>query len=348
MKRKEFFWMLLPCLLLLGAGVYFTRSDNEPFAVEVESAQQEPLTPLDVAEGWDTRVRVVTNIKGVPAKDRGQQKTEFSLDFAYHVETKNGKIYHPYDADAEWRKEMRKQTAKGGRIYIYPTIDHEKKNPQHIQIHSTTYLDSSAMRGQSKGLQRVQVFHVNTKIIPAHERPLTLHIEAKGERLKGVLAYDASSGQEQWSQTAKDRFVLPIRVPLKSLRNSPLNKASPLEFVSARYQETTSGPPPSGTLEVRLRLLEPVHLGETDRLFIQNPTKILDEQKSGIYSYAMSSGRFNRGDEITLSFPNLAVYGNDVVFKADVSINECWPLPISVVLRKDGKNLDPPLLRTQP
>lgn len=30
----------------------------------------------------------------------------------------------------------------------------------------------------------------------------------------------------------------------------------------------------------------------------------------------------------------------NVTFKADLSVGDCWPMPISVVLRKDGENIE--------
>ncbi|HEY0076209.1 MAG TPA: hypothetical protein VGB77_19055 [Abditibacteriaceae bacterium] len=74
MKRREVLWMLLPCLLLLGAGWFLARPtkspapvavvSTEPFRLQIKSIKKMPITPHDVEDGYDTKIRVLLGHKG--------------------------------------------------------------------------------------------------------------------------------------------------------------------------------------------------------------------------------------------------------------------------------------------
>lgn len=75
MKRKELFWMLIPCLLF--GIVYFARQRiNPPFTLRAvyEGKQEVPLTPREVAEGYDTKVSL--NLRST-----GEASSPFGTEF---------------------------------------------------------------------------------------------------------------------------------------------------------------------------------------------------------------------------------------------------------------------------
>lgn len=77
MKRKELFWMIVPCLLLVGLGWFMhgkkqhsietTRTvfwTPKPFRLVVEKVKIEPVTPLQAFQGYDTKIKVTLNHSG--------------------------------------------------------------------------------------------------------------------------------------------------------------------------------------------------------------------------------------------------------------------------------------------
>src|SRR4051794_13755166 len=66
MKRKELFWMIVPCLLLIGAGAYFSRRPAKEFRIVIDEVKQVPVTPYDISQGWDTRIVFKQSVFNVP------------------------------------------------------------------------------------------------------------------------------------------------------------------------------------------------------------------------------------------------------------------------------------------
>jgi hypothetical protein len=65
MKRKELLWMIIPCLLL--GTLYFVRYRiNPPFSLRAvyDGMTEVPLTPREVAEGYDTKIALILQSKG--------------------------------------------------------------------------------------------------------------------------------------------------------------------------------------------------------------------------------------------------------------------------------------------
>ena len=92
MKRKELFWMIVPCLLLIGVGTYFSRRPAKEFQIVIDEAKLMPATPLEVFKGYDTQLSVKTRLVDIP---RGEESSP-SLNYRqYHnfklTYSKNGK-----------------------------------------------------------------------------------------------------------------------------------------------------------------------------------------------------------------------------------------------------------------
>lgn len=78
MKRKELFWMLIPCLLFAGAAWWLRPREaqwerqeqlrqaqlNKPLQLVVEKVERRAITPGQAQEGYDTQIIVTLNHKG--------------------------------------------------------------------------------------------------------------------------------------------------------------------------------------------------------------------------------------------------------------------------------------------
>ena len=58
--------MIVPCLLLLGAGAYFSWRAARPLIVVFDEVQSLPLTPGDIANGFDAKFLIQTHVDGIP------------------------------------------------------------------------------------------------------------------------------------------------------------------------------------------------------------------------------------------------------------------------------------------
>ena len=95
MKRKELFLMIVPCLLLLGAGVYFTKhKPMNSFRIVVEKAELRPVTPREIAKGFDTKVFIKTRIISLAFMDK---KPDFR--YAHRIDAKI--VSHPNGVESD-------------------------------------------------------------------------------------------------------------------------------------------------------------------------------------------------------------------------------------------------------
>lgn len=84
--------MLVPCLLLPGAGWYFSRRPD-PFRLVITEVKVLPVTPLEVSKGYDTKVSFKTHIGGIPDAHKEPEFRslhQVNLRLAYK---KDGKTY---------------------------------------------------------------------------------------------------------------------------------------------------------------------------------------------------------------------------------------------------------------
>lgn len=79
--------MLLPIALLAGAGLFVSRNpsalpfarDNGPLRLVIERAEVVPITPREVFEGYDTKIKIVGNKVGRSIKpQKGLLETGYS------------------------------------------------------------------------------------------------------------------------------------------------------------------------------------------------------------------------------------------------------------------------------
>src|SRR5688572_20945488 len=100
MKRRELFWMLVPCLLLIVAGVWLRgrEKDVKPkrtdFRVELEEVKLIPPTPREVALDYDTVVLAKARMQGPRALDFTDE-TVYNYPFSIQVEvwdTKDNRV----------------------------------------------------------------------------------------------------------------------------------------------------------------------------------------------------------------------------------------------------------------
>src|SRR5215212_2472364 len=88
MKRRELFWMIAPCLLLIGAGTYFTQrptpfvADAGLWRLSIAKIERKPLLPREVAAGFDTKCEITFAESGARPLERGKP-----LNIAYVTES---------------------------------------------------------------------------------------------------------------------------------------------------------------------------------------------------------------------------------------------------------------------
>lgn len=79
MRRKELFWMLIPCLLFAGVALFFRQReahmppDDGRFHLVIEKIEMPPISAKDAADGYDTEVNVTLNYRGPKPDWWGQQ-----------------------------------------------------------------------------------------------------------------------------------------------------------------------------------------------------------------------------------------------------------------------------------
>lgn len=86
MKRKELFWMLIPCLIFIAVALYFSRREEQkqqslpqptpvptgPFALTIREIREVPVNADEVADGYDTKVRFLLGCTGKPPANWGK------------------------------------------------------------------------------------------------------------------------------------------------------------------------------------------------------------------------------------------------------------------------------------
>ncbi len=318
MKRKELFWMLVPCLLMLGAGVYFSRDDIHPMRVAFDKVQLLPLTPRDIADGYDARVLVRTYVKGIPHswwRKRSWTDPSYGTDLKFQL----------IGTSSQQKRLLLDDTASGKRFMV-------------------------SGRDLEDGFSEFLVLF-KTKGLARNEERIDLKLAGHWH------GYQFQSGKS---------YRLVDLKPLRYLQTLTLHSAG----------AAPSLPPIDKNYHFKLRGIGVYWLtgssttapGLCVNTLLDNPTDtdgMIDSKgrqlatlrnaclttEKGVVHFDPQMGfpNFRGGKNFTsdknlyLSFDcsrqKIPATARNVTFNADLSINDCWPLPISVVLRKDGKNI---------
>lgn len=319
MKHKEFFWMLAPCLLLIGAGAYFSRqaSQGVSFRVVFDEVKSLPVTPRDIADGYDTRVLVKTHVDGIK---RSWWR-------------KPGPTDPQYDSEAQFQ--LVGISSHGSRLLLS----------------SVKSLGRSVVsaRGYANGRNEF-VARFKTRGLTRSEERLDLKLAGRWHESRMV------ANKFYWKQEPKPlRYTYSL--PLRRAGAAPptfLTDKSPhfaVRDVKVEWKRTFGGTNPS-VIYVYTALDNPINTNNSQRRELATLHNARLTTDKGTMPCSPNIGTtFDFKDDWT----KIMVYFMDrrwvtpttnrnLVFTADLSMNDCWPVPIKIVLRKNGINLAPPLL----
>lgn len=296
MKRKELFWMLIPCLLLIGFAIYLSRREVKPgkFAVTIETMQIVPATPRDVARGYDTVVLTKVKMTGPRSLDFFDTRQHF-FDFSFKPEVVDAKGHVVNSGDLTGNR-----TADCAPAYYKEQV---------------TILLKLASVPKSAGALYYRM-RVGGVVI--------------GQKPSRLLHQDYAPTQK-----------LLVRGAGKVIKTPAVKKYRPFKVIG--YEVMPQPARLAGTAECRLtiyvELFESLQRteGRAGQTAIDNARIIADgktRKDDGLHGYQTESHPAEISK--TLTFPATC---RMAIFKAHLSINECRPLPVEVVLRKNGKTL---------
>lgn len=132
MKRRELLWMLLPCLLFAGVGLWMrAREAKLPPAdgrlgLIIEKIETRPIKAKDAASGYDTEVVAILNYKGPKPDWWGKQSgnygsSDHKMRLFYEMNGKKKRVKLPPDFKSEpeifywrpgWKSESERYEAR--------------------------------------------------------------------------------------------------------------------------------------------------------------------------------------------------------------------------------------------
>ena len=320
MKRKDLFWMLVPCLLLLGAGAYLSWRANEPFRLVVTEAVLLPATPREVSEGWNVKVRVKYHLTGIYPFDAGRLNRSFHGDSQF-VAAKTGTV---------WKST--KDSVRGGSLSSFK---------------------DSIIPGRSK-VQESCTYLLNTRSIPSSATPLEFRLSLRGEIWDSTpLERSNYHGGHKITPPVPLRFTLR---PQTAEFSQPVSKTRPFDEVSFQtgWWNTPTGSVPSVAVVVKPHDFPPDDEGKY-HFQLRNIRVITDGSEMDVYPNEVSQWFLNPPpktvdigtglsrwwpDYITAFTSPVYTKFKNVTLKAELSVGNCWPVPIQVNLRENGKNIE--------
>ncbi len=294
MKRKELFWMLVPCLLFASAGVYFTKKPAPVFPkklhLEVET-KLVPATPRDVARGFDTVVLIQTKLTGPKAIDFTQKSP----------------------------------------VYVVKSEEESITDAQHRTIQVPLRGDFSTEDSTRHLLSQQMIHLIKLADVPMKTGDLYFHL------VENRMLYQSTPSRVLERTNNPPRNFL-VRRAGQIIKPPVVKKYRPFKLIGIE-----SGPWPvpgfcNYQLKIHIQRFEPLqHLPGRGQVSIDN-SQIIADGKTIADSSGESYSPTRNPLEITknLTIPPKC---RDAKFKGLLSINDCWPLPIEVELRKNGKDL---------
>lgn len=319
MKRKELFWMLVPCLALFGAGFYYSHRANGSLRLITDEAVIAATSPREVAEGWDTKVRVKYHLTGIFPLDTGSLNRSFPIECQF-IAPKTGKVWD------------------------------EKSIKGLCRIVSTTTFEDSLLPKLSKSSESALIL-LNSRLLPVSAAPLELVITLKGE------LWNSPPGKSYLENYQGGHKITPPTILRFTLRprpadlQKPLSKAQPFKLVGYQNSWFNSGKTQFPTLEVVVQPYER-QPDEEGRFYmhLKNIRWIIDGYEmegspNEVESFYSGVAPATTGVDARLSqdwvsrTTGLKPMKN-ITVKADLSVGNCWPQPIEVKIRENGKNIE--------
>ncbi|HEY0076212.1 MAG TPA: hypothetical protein VGB77_19070 [Abditibacteriaceae bacterium] len=298
MKRKELSWMLLPCLLILGLGWYFTRSREaaSKLRVRIDEIKLVPATPRDVARGYDSVVLIEATMRAPSGVELGyfiHNGQQSSMNYQLQIVNSTGRFVQSVN------------------------------NPGQLT------------RDEQAHLWKEQItYPFKLSQIPASRDALFVRVQAHGE------VYSLSK-DKYLHRAHSDWHKLQVRAPNQQIKTPVVTKARPFKLIGIE-SKASANPGINYHLTFYVELFEPLQLVpgrgrvslDKSQVFIDGKP-IADDNGT-----AYSPGRNPMDTQKHFALPPKC---RNAKFKGELSINECWPLPVEVELRKNGKDIQRPM-----
>lgn len=309
--------MVLPCvaLAIMGwslrdrRGVSLEKPSNR-FELSIDEVKVEPATPLEVSQGYDTRVVVVTSSPRVtPYAARNMRPSRIA--FSTPLKTR---------------------------------LTYKKNGVEHLLQKSDDVL-TDALRGDEN------IFKLRLSRVPLRLGELTLktafarHYYYATAKRKEIGFYTRPASVAVVVRKVGEAVGMPMisrrcLLRLKDVKVKKIARSSQADMRVSITMESLDGTNISG-MDGKCRLLNPRLVDEHGKeVRAKKNSPLMIGLRVPIQEFYWTS----TDERISLrsfGFSAKAIPANipKVIFKAEASVNDCWPLPISIVVRDNRKPL---------
>lgn len=298
-KARELGLMLLPVFVLIGVGLWIQRVPSwrnplmahfGPYRIVIDEAKSVPVTPRDVAMGWDTKVVVRAHYEGrLPTNVTNMDRvSSFSAD-----------------------------------LFARNSSGEQRLNPR--LIHQTV-MSSPATDG-TIGEVRLKLSQ-----LPADGSELIV---------RGSPRHEWFAPKSRWKKKlgyTSPTFAVVVRRAGTSTVIPHVSRVSPLKFHSAKIEPISVaglGGIDMGitVLILHLKVLkrEDIHIARFEDTYLIDAHGKRYTVHQTVMGDGYQSGLIRRDFWIALKAIPRSV--DPIHLRASVSVNDCWPLKISVLVR---------------
>ena len=314
MKRRELFWMLIPCLIFAGVALWMRAHeaklppDDGRIGLVIEKVETRPIGAKDAADGYDTEVVAILNYKGPKPDWWGKQSGNYGGS--------------GHNAHLWYESNGKKKLAKLPPAFKYePEIFYWRPG-----------WESDSERYEARYFLKLST------LPPRPEKTV----------LRGPIAIEDSSTSPSTILTPKVPLVFTVRGPKQVVKPAQVSRDPLLRITktevkkpSATEQKTNGGF--DTEVQVSLLDLKPNDTGGASH----GGDSIVDEkdnQISGGPGWSSSSGaQASEPHRPILRFScRLKTYPRsqkNIFVKMKYSQSDRWPLIVRVPLRLKGKDL---------
>ena len=334
MKRKELFLMLVPCLLLIVGGWYFSRRNpsthdnynSGPFRTVATKIEVLPASAREVSEGFDRKVEATVTNAGVPVLPLGAQ--------------------------------------------LLPTPGTSFSGPQNVQLFQgdspqPLQVPPGSLRKLGiHGNEQKSVVRLNLSKIPVGKGDLVLKMQSQIDSgyaisIKGKKRYVPLRSQPADISVVVRRADEKVTAPLVSRVNPFIVERAELE--DATHHSFPQDPYMYGDVILTLHRAPLPQMGDKKPVMAFYDTYLEDEsgkkyrflrrnKKYDSFNPAFIendiTGRSKNTFDLRLS--QIPPKAGQLTFKTKISVDNCWPREISVLLRNRGASYSYAINQKQP
>lgn len=319
--------MLLPVALLAGAGLFISRNpdaipfarDNGPLRLVIERAEVVPITPREVFEGYDTKIEIVGHTVGRSVRPTGVRNIDIMtsahcakmrLSLRDDRETKTLRALR----NGKWSQQI---TKVGGHDF-----------------------DSTIL----------------LKLAPLAVTAQDLVFQGEADLHRWYGAYTTKTGNGSLHEHVTAPIDIVVRPAKQKILTPQPSHYQPLNAESIIAEPVLPANSRAGEdmrIALTLRYLGEVNTNRKPRFRLVTNSVYVSDQKgrrysrfmyrtaatpSGLYKgsiHEMFSGTSTDSTVIWFEMPlkQIPVSAGRLTLHADISVNDCWPRHVSVVVR---------------